>query len=122
MIDKLRMQATPRNAPDFRIDIRPDPESNLELKIRTGLYPAGIVGGAQAPDQAFRAVLSGSPLSMNGRLESKVTLTRTGDLVLIEFSGPNINHAGGLELDAKDYGELIEHAIASRTGPRTVYI
>ena len=121
MVDKLRFQATPRNAPGFQVEIRPDPEHCLELKIRTGEYPAGIVGGVQASDQAFRGVLRGQSVTLSGREGSSVKLELIDKIVHIGFTAPKLNPAGTLELTADDYGSLVEHAIASRTGPRTVF-
>jgi hypothetical protein len=122
MIDKTRFQLAPQNAPDFRVEIRPDPESALELKIRTAEYPAGIIGGAQASDGSYREVLDGHPLAMSGRANSNVTLDRVGEAILVSFSGPGISLGAPLELAIDDYRNLVEHAILSRTGPRTVFL
>jgi hypothetical protein len=122
MIDKLRFQATPIDAPGIAFEIRPDREPFLELKIRTAEYPAGIVYGVSARDDAFRSVLKGAALELSGRGGSSVKLVLVEDIVNVTFTVPQIRSVGSLDLTEDDYRALIEYAVSIRTGSRNVYV
>ena len=121
MLNKNDCNITAIEDPNVRLELRPDPFSSLELKIRTVTYPAGRIGGVQASDDDFRGVARGRSLTRNGRLDSRVTLTPRNGQIEVTFSGHSLEgDEGGFTVDGKEFLELVEWAIASRTGRREV--
>jgi hypothetical protein len=115
MLNKNDCNVTAIENPDILLELRPDPFSSLELKIRTNTYPAGRIGGVQATDDEFQAVARSGALTLHGRLDSRVTLTRRDGTIEVTFSGHSLEgEEGGFTVDALEFDKLVEWAIANR--------